>query len=174
VVAGILRTRPALIGRRRLAATAVVVTLALVVVLRVPQTIALEGALLRGETSRSWHPSLSDLGTFAAEHSREALFLASDWGVATQIYCLAQGQPTVVEEMFWNYTGPGMIEKALDRNRKDVFYVVRTEPPVRVRSDHSLRIEDDVSSLAGWIEVPPEAAARAFEVVHIRKFVRRR
>jgi len=172
VVAGILRTRSALIGCRLVAATAVIVTLAGVVVVRLPQTIALEGALIRGETSRSWHPSLTDLGTFAADHSREALFLASDWGVATQIYCLAQGQPRVVEEIFWNYTGPGMIENALDRSGKDVFYVVRTEPPARVRSDHSLRIEEDVSSLAGWIEVPPEAVARAFEVVHVRKFVR--
>jgi len=173
VVAGMLRTRPSLTGRRLVPAIAVIVALAGVVIVRVPQTAALEGALLRGETSRSWHPSLTDLGTFAADHSREALFLASDWGVATQIYCLAQGQPRVVEETFWNYTGPSMIEGAVDQSRKDVFYVVRTEPPARVRSDNSREIEEDVSGLAGWVEVPPEPEARTFEMVHIRKFVRR-
>jgi hypothetical protein len=155
-------------------AIAVIVALAGVVVMRVPQMAALEGALLRGETSRSWHPSLTELGTFAAHRGRQALFLASDWGVATQIYCLAQGQPLVVREMYWDYTGPGMIEEALEQSKKDIFYLVRTEPPARVRSDNSQRIEEDVSELAGWVEIPPEPETGAFETLHVRKFMRRR
>jgi hypothetical protein len=174
VVTGMSRARPSITGRRLVVAIAVIVALAGVVVMRVPQMAALEGALLRGETSRSWHPSLTELGTFAAHRGRQALFLASDWGVATQIYCLAQGQPLVVREMYWDYTGPGMIEEALEQSKKDIFYLVRTEPPARVRSDNSQRIEEDVSELAGWVEIPPEPETGAFETLHVRKFMRRR
>jgi len=173
VVAGILGALPSLAGRRRVGAAATLAVLAVVLLARVPQTIALEGALLRGETSRAWHPSLTELGRFAADRSPEALFLASDWGVATQIYCLAQGRPDVVEEIFWRPTDPRRLEEILDRSGKSVFYLVRTKPPARVRPENSRRIEEDASDLAEWIEVPPEPEVRALEVVRVRKFVRR-
>ena len=173
VVAGILGALPSLAGRRRVGAVATLAVLTVVLLARVPQTIAVEGALLRGETSRAWHPSLTELGRFAADRSREALFLASDWGVATQIYCLSQGRPDVVEEVFWRSTGSHRLEEILDRSGKNTFYLVRTEPPARIRPENSLRIEEDVSGLAAWIEVPAEPEAQALEVIRVRKFVRR-
>ena len=56
--------------------------------------------------ARSWG-LLGDLGSVAdamgelcAKRAGQDMFLAANWGVATQIYCLADGHPGLVRELF--------------------------------------------------------------------------
>ena len=53
-------------------------------------------AFLRESASRDWDGSLAEVGKFAAAHPGEAVFIASDWGVVTQVHCFSNGRTGLV------------------------------------------------------------------------------
>ena len=132
----------------------------------------LEGALLAGLAAPGFDPDLRELGDFAARMAPRAVFVATDWGVATQIYCLANGRPGLVHEPFWRYGGIDQVEAIHRDSGKPILYLVRTEPPSRVGGDSTRRIERDVAASDAWIELPLDVEARAWPGLHLRKFVR--
>ena len=72
------------------------------------------------------------------------LFLAANWGVAAQIYCLADGHPKVVRELF-AWMAPTTPDELLPLGRFRSFYILSERPrllsrPGRVAAiDHRLR-----------------------------------
>ncbi len=110
---------------------------------RLPNLASVEGALARGSASAAWDPSLRRIGELAAKNADRSLYVASDWGVATQIYCLSNGRPEIVREPFWHYKGP----KDLDfgPGRFDL-YLVRLRNPPRVVAGAMERIERDLAA----------------------------
>ena len=138
--------------------------------LRLPGFVSNESALARGNASPKWDSSLAGLGEFAARHAGEAVFLASDWGVATQIYCFANGRPGIVREPFWHYRGPEDLED-LGSDGRRVLYLVRPRKPERAVPGAMERIERDLAADPRWREVPVERDAASLRVVLVRKFV---
>jgi hypothetical protein len=129
--------------------------------------------LTRGSSGPAWDSSLRELGLFAAARRDAAVFVASDWGVATQIYCFADGQPGLVYEPFWLYRDVGQLHDFQRRSGKDTLYVVRLSRPAMVRPEATKRIERDLATDPAWREVETEAEARDLRAVSIRKYVYR-
>ncbi|HEX2223537.1 MAG TPA: hypothetical protein VHN15_04955, partial [Thermoanaerobaculia bacterium] len=157
--------------RRRFFAVGLIVLATLWLGIRIPNVIAVERALVRGSAALAWSRSLTRLGTFAAGKAENAVFIASDWGVATQIYAFADGRPGLVHEPFWDYPGPERLREIRERNPKPLLYLVRLDPPAAVRREAMRRIERDLATDPSWIEVPPEPEVARLPGVKVRKFL---
>ena len=91
---------------------------------------------------------------FAASRADRAVFVATDWGVATQIHCLANGSPGLVHEPFWRYGGLEEIHAIQRGSGKPLLYLVRPEPAPGVGGAATRRIERDVTRSSDWVELP--------------------
>jgi len=160
-------------ARRAWASRAVLAAVVLLCVgLRADGLVRTRDSLLRGEASAGWDPSLTAAGEFAARAAGRATFLAADWGVASQILCLSDGDTSLVHELFWGYRGPDDIRDCIDRAGVDAFYVVTKKPPTTVHPENTRRIVRDAAELSGWRETPVEPEVSDLPAVGFRKFVR--
>ena len=152
--------------------TAVALSLALALLLlgRLPTLVSVERALVQGRSSHKYSPSLTRLAEFAARQDGQTLFVATDWGVATQIDCLAQGAPGRVVELFWSYRGIDALERLTEGH--SVLYLVRPEPAYGVNAAATAAIESDAGKLPGWREASLESELQALPSLSIRKLVR--
>jgi hypothetical protein len=137
---------------------------------RLPGVISVTKAFERGQASIHWDPSLSKIGYFASRHSHEAIFIAADWGLATQIYCLSNGNPNLVHELFWKYRGLEELSKLVQDSGKKNFYVISLIPKTKVRPNNTARILRDIKKLRGWREVPIDDEMTKLKAVIIRKY----
>ena len=133
----------------------------------------LEEARASGRASRAFDPDLSALGEFAARRADRAIFVATDWGVASAIYCLADGRPGLVHEPIWEYRGVDQLRAIQRESGKPLLYLVRPDPPVGVGGATTRRIEEDVASSPAWVELPLEPGARAWRNLSLRKYAYR-
>lgn len=156
-------------ARWRRAALALLAALWLAV--RLPGLAAVEGALARGSASPSWAPSFSRLGELATARAGDAVFLASDWGVATQIHCFGNGRAGLVHEPFWRYRGPEQLREITRNSGRRVLYLVRLRQSPEVVPGATARIERDLAADPGLREVPVEPEAASLREVRVRKFV---
>jgi hypothetical protein len=125
-------------------------------------------ALSRGESGSAYHPDLTRLGVLASQRAGHAAFIAADWGVATQIFCLAQGRPGLVKEkeLFWWYRGPEDLARFQDEAGVSVFYAVTLKPRSGVAAQTTARILSDLETSPAWREAEgePELRGRGAEV----------
>lgn len=160
--------------RQRGLAIALTVIVTVWVGIRVPNLIAVERAFVRGSASRSWSPALARLGSFAARQADQAVFVAADWGVATQIYCFANGRPGLVYEPYWHALEATDLRADLRsiqaKSGRRLVYLVRLEPAADVIPGARARVEAALLSDPYWLEVPVEPEAR-LPGVRIRKLL---
>jgi hypothetical protein len=166
-----LRWRGQGVGRR-IAGVAFGLLLAGWLALRLLSLASLEGALRRDSAAEAWDPSLAALGRFAARQPAGTLFLATDWGVATQIACFGNGRPGLVVEPFWDERGLRAPENARAVRDAHVLYLVRLRRSTG-RFPVTERIERDLPSDPAWRLVPAEPETAAWRAIEIRKLVRR-
>lgn len=158
-------------GRRRIAGFALASLLALWVGLRLAALGSLEGALFEGRASESWDPSLAELGRFAARRPPGTLFVATDWGVANQILCFANGRAGLVVEPFWDERGLGAPEAAAAIDGARTLYLVRLRRETGL-SPATARIEREIAADPSWRGVLPEAETSGWRALFLRKYVR--
>jgi hypothetical protein len=163
---------PAL-GRRRVLALALPGLVSLWLAARLPAVVQIERALGAGRASSAWDPSLAEIGRFAAERPAGAVFVASDWGVATQILAFSDGRPGLVHEPFWRYRGPEQLREIGQESGARVLYLVRLRNPPRAVPGAMERIERDLAADPRWREVPVEPEAARLKEVLVRKLVLR-
>jgi len=133
-------------------------------------TFRLVGLLREERTNHRFSPDLTALGAAAAHRGPESIFLAADWGVATQVYCLSDGHLDV-RELFWNYSGTAdLIAQLANHN---VAFVIGLNPPSGVAKDARRGILNDMGALRGWIPAPVDADLHLRDV-EVHKFVRER
>lgn len=159
-------------GRDRWLRTGLTALLIAWVALRLVWLGQLEWMLVEGQTSEDWDPSLTAVGEFAAANADRAIFVAADWGLASQIVSLSNGEPGIVEEAYWEYDGPDDIERIANESGKEVLYVVAQKPRSTVAPSTTEQIWRDIGTLRGWREQPVEAETAGWKAVDIRKFVR--
>jgi len=147
------------------------VVVGVLLVVRLVGGVSLEQALWRGEAALSWHPSLTQLGRFAANRADEAVFIAADWGVATQIYCLSNGRPGLVQQAFWSYRGPEDLLRLQQQSGMKVLYAVSLNPTSGVMPETTQRILRDLENSSHWRETAVEPAASNLTAVTVRKFL---
>jgi len=131
--------------------------------------VSLEKSFIKGAASRYWDFSLTKIGYFAVKHSEEAVFIAANWGVATQIYCLSNGKPNFVYEPFLQYGGLEHIRRIIKESGKNTLYLVINKT-ANLKHDVTLRIIRDIETLPNWKEVPVENSIKELTTVEIRKF----
>ncbi|MCD4749221.1 MAG: hypothetical protein K8R59_07595 [Thermoanaerobaculales bacterium] len=118
----------------------------MIVLPRISDAVWLQSQLTAGKYSHRWSPELSQMGVFAADHQEDAIFVAADWGVATQIICYLNGMPGKVAELFWYYQAEPDFLCLLGQQVKRV-YVVNLRPPVNVVPENTRRIKKLVNKL---------------------------
>ena len=158
-------------GGRRIAGLTLAVLATLWLGLRLAALGTLESALRHGSASEAWDPSLAELGRFAVRRPPGTLFVATDWGVATQILCFANGRPGRVVEPFWDERGLGtpVIAAAIGGARTLYLVRLRGETGAFPVTD---RIEREIAADPSWREVLPETETSGWRALSLRKYVR--
>jgi hypothetical protein len=158
-------------GGKRTAALTLAVLATFWLGLRVAALGSLENALRHGSASQAWDPSLAELGRFAARRPPGTLFVATDWGVATQILCFVNGRPGRVVEAFWEERGLGVPEIAAAIDGARTLYLVRLRQETGL-FPATARIEREIAADPSWRAVLPEAETSGWKVLSLRKYVR--
>ena len=158
-------------GRRKALGIALAVLTVLWLAVRLPGLVETERALAAGRASSAWDPSLAEIGRFAAERPEGTIFVASDWGVATQIRAFSGGRPGLVYEPFWRYQGPERLRTIEEESGARILYLIRLRNPPRTVPGALERIERDLLGDPRWREVPVEAEAANLKQVLVRKLV---
>jgi hypothetical protein len=159
------------VERRKALGIALAALTALWLATRLPGLVRTERALADGRSSPAWDPSLAEIGRFAAEREEGTIFIAPDWGVATQILAFSNRRPGLVYEPFWRYKGPEQLRTFEEESGARVLYLVRLRDPQRAIPGALERIESDLLDDPRWREVPVEAEAANLKQVLVRKLV---
>lgn len=124
----------------------------------------------RGRTSSRFDPSLAAVAEFAAAHADDAVFVASTWGVATQIYCVAQGREGLVYEPFWHDDAGARVEALRNRLAGRTLYLVRLRVPLGVRPAATAAVESALEDPSAWRELPADRSLAGLAAVEVRAF----
>jgi hypothetical protein len=137
---------------------------------RIPALASVAQATSDDRYSIRWHPSLNTMAAFAAVQPEGTVVIAANWGVATQIYCMANGREHFVYELFWDYQGPEQLETILNQLGSSQALIVRRFGTFMKRQAE--RILSDMSALPGWAEVSADLTVRDLAAVEVRVFRR--
>jgi len=131
-----------------------------------------EKIFLAGNTSSIWSTEFTRLGEFAAKQPGNALFIAADWGVATQIYCLGNGK-TKIFELFWRSEDAteSTLNEIINKNNINYIYLLYKEPPTSVFPVITSNILPTMKNLHECKEVDIEDEIK-FKNIRIHKFVK--
>jgi hypothetical protein len=138
---------------------------------RLPNIFYVESALAEGKSSQAFDPGFARLGEAAAARSKEATFIAADWGTATQIYCMAEGDDDLVYETFWDTDPAQAAQMVMDHTRKNTLYVVTSGLTPQFDQAAKAAI-DAVATSSNWAEAPVEKELAELSVIKVRKFKR--
>src|SRR5262249_18297844 len=122
---------------------------------RIPSIVSLQSAFVSGKASDAYSPNLTRLAEIAASRSKDSAFIAADWGTATQVVCIANGQEDLIYEPFWALDPAKRAVEIAGTTKKDNLYTLVTGiAPQFQRASAS--ILTSLTSLPGWHEVPVE------------------
>jgi hypothetical protein len=158
-------------GGKRIAGIALTLLATVWLGLRLAALGSLENAFRHGSSSEATDPSLAQLGRFAAGRPPGTVFVATDWGVATQILCFVNGKPGRVVEPFWDERGLRAPEVAATIEGARTLYLVRQRRPTGL-FPATARMENEIASDPSWREVVPEPQTSGWRAVTLRKYVR--
>ena len=141
------------------------------ILVRLPAVASVERAFADGRAGIDFDPSYSRLGEFAAS-SRDSIFIAADWGIGMQIYCLTDGSPEIVYEMFDMPDARQLTRNLIQATDHDTLYLLTRRRHSPVFPAATSDIEDEIGSSPLWREVTPEGPIRNLRAVYVRKFER--
>jgi hypothetical protein len=144
------------------------------IAIRVPALVEVERALASGKSSPGYDPGFNRLARLAAARSAHAVFIASDWGSATQLYCGSNGRDDAVYEPIWNTNPRGAVADIAARTPKSTIYLVTTGLGPRHLAETSSAILDAMTLLPDWQAVSVEPEFTNLGPVQVRKFERRK
>jgi hypothetical protein len=153
---------------RRLSRAALMTAVGLLILVRIPNIVTVEQELAQGKASPGFDPAFNRLGEFAAAKSNEAAFIEADWGTATQLYCLTNGDDDIVNEPYLSNDPAPVTQRVLERTKKNTLYVVMSGFPPEARKT----VIDTVLSSPDWKEAPIEREEAELVPIQVRKFVR--
>jgi hypothetical protein len=164
------------IGRSLFAAS-----LALLLAARAPVLVSAFDAVQGDQYTRAWDPSLNTAAEFAARQPQDAIFIAANWGTATQAFCFSNGRQQFVFEPYPFYGGPETLNPILAPPERQLVIAAAIRPaaPLRPGEINTLRqvtaaIFRDLATSNGWEEVPADPAVRDLRAVELRVFRRRK
>jgi hypothetical protein len=142
----------------------------ILILIRLANLASLETALWRGESASRFHPDLTKAGEFAFRHRNDAVFIAANWGIATELYALSNGQPGLVYELWGNYRGSDVISDIHSQSNRSVLYVVEYLDLDIYTEGGAVRILRDIRADRRWVERPTEPDAIFAGPIRVTKF----
>jgi hypothetical protein len=170
--AAIALALPGFAGLSRSGTAFVLAGVIALIAVRAPNIIAVERALLNGESSEIFSPEFTRLAELAAGKSDDAIFVSGDWGTGTQLYCAMNGKLASVYEPFWN-TNPGaaVLDIAGTTTKPSIYVFVTGVAPQFAPASEV--IIEALASAPAWKESPVETEFSQLTRIRVRKFVRR-
>ena len=158
---------------QRVLQTGLVASVLALAVVRVPNVVAVEQQLEAGKASQRFDPEFTRVAEISAAKSANAAFVAADWGMATQLYCMNNGKPDSVYETYWGQDPAGNMQEVLKRTMKPEVYVLVAGISPQF-ADASAAILQAVTKAPDWQEMPVDKEFDGLHRIRVRKFVRRR
>jgi len=117
-------------------------SLTLLLVARTTALVSAFDAIKGDRYTRTWDPSLNTAAAFAARQPASAIFIAANWGVATQALCFSNGRQNFVFELYPSYGGPETLNPVLAPPERDVVIAaaLRPEAPLKPGETMSRRV----------------------------------
>jgi hypothetical protein len=132
--------------------------------LRIGTLVLLATTLAGGAASPRWSPEMHRLAAFAAASEVGDVFVAGDWGVATQIACGAQGRPGAVVECHRDAALPDL---AMARR----VILVGLQPPSEVAPNAFAALREALLA-AQWRAIENPAPLQDLRDLQVATFVR--
>lgn len=142
------------------------------IAVRMPNVVSVERAFVAGKTSSQFHPDFNRVANLASAKSADAVFVAADWGTATQIYCAGNGKEDLVYELYWRSDpGAAAINLMKDTTKANIYVLVTGIVPAFAPASAS--ILQAMTSAPNWQEVSVEKEFAGLHGIQVRRFVRR-
>ena len=145
--------------------------LAVLAIVRLHSIGVTEAALASGHFSPRFHPAFTRLGRLASQRADDSTFIVADWGTGTQIFCLGNGRPDLIHELFWESDPAAELARIVASTRKNNLYVLRTGIDPRFQGAAS-SILSAMQRMPGWRPAPVEKDFAQLPLVEVRKFTR--
>jgi len=160
--------------RRRAPRAASLVGLAVgaLIALRAIHAVDVHRALLEGRAAAHWSSGIDEFSRRAVEAGESELFVATDWGVAAQLYCFASGRRHHVIETTFRADGARHAELMASRWGKDVVHLVRPRELGPIDPSPAIAIERAFAASTEWQEEKPRADWVSLDAVRVRTFRR--
>jgi hypothetical protein len=117
----------------------------------------LEASFVAGDTGPAFLPEYTRVARLAAGEGDRAAFIVGSWGLATQIYCVGNGRPGLVRELWWEYAGPKRLKEQLPKDGRAVMLLDVVPDPIPGSRSSAPRILRAMRRDPAWREVPPPA-----------------
>ena len=134
--------------------------------------VAVEHSLISGKSAVAFDPAFNRLGQFAAAHVNDAVFISSDWGSATQLYCNLNGADNTVFETFWGANAEQGVLNIASATSKKTMYIVTTGLAPQFSAASAAAIQAIALSPA-WQSAPVDEGLGKLGPIQILKFQRR-
>jgi hypothetical protein len=126
---------------------------------------------MAGNASAGFAPALNRVAEIAAMKTKDAVFISSDWGSGTQIYCLSNGHDDFVYEPFWDTNPAEATTRIAAQTNKNILYVVTTHLSEQFAAAAG-QVVTAMGSADGWREAPLDGDFAGLNRIDVRKFVR--
>lgn len=139
---------------------------------RLPTMVRTIAAVRSDTAGLGFDPAFDALGRFGARKSSDAVFVASTWGVASQIYSYAGGKPGIVREVFWSYRDADDVDRIWRESGKRELWVVQARLRLPANLDVATRLDADMMADPRWHPIDTPEDFRDSSRVVVRGFVR--
>jgi hypothetical protein len=113
-------------------------------IVRISGMLSVVNSMARGITSPNYDISYTQIGEFAANNSDDAIFMAADWGVGTQILCFLNGDPSSLLLPNWKTNTVVDIVRPIMDSEKSVLYIIFPIPTTLVTSEEKQSILEEM------------------------------
>ena len=144
--------------------------LTLLLLYRIVTFASTEKALWAGKSSDEWSPEYTHLAEFAAEHAKDAVFIAADWGFTSQIRCVGENAAPVCE-LFWSFNESDVKNVLVQTGRNEAYIIFRSLPTA-IAPQNTARILPAMKKIEGWKEVALDPELLKLRLFRIYKFVK--
>jgi len=142
------------------------------IAIRAPALLDVERAFISGKSAPGYDPAFTRLAQLAATRSADAVFIASDWGSGTQMYCGSNGRDDAVYEPFWHASPGSAVTEIAAKTPKLTIYLVTTGLGPRRLAEASSAIFDAMDGAPGWQTALIEPEFTRLGPIKVHKFTR--
>jgi hypothetical protein len=146
--------------------------LAMLIFSRIYGLVSIESALSKEIASPLWDKSQTLVGEFAAAKSKDAFFVAGDWGIVNQLICFMNGDRSSILQLDWNNLNVEEMVSEVNHSNKTELYVIFPTPSHFVSPAERLAVLRELSQslTSNWHLQPVDTQIARFSSFEITKY----